>query len=89
MSEFRSEDDLPSKSLLVRFFNRSLDVICFRVNVNMYLQPLLRSSHRSPVSSILKEHQRRAAPAAGDLRKEPVLDGIELGTMEDNERQEA
>lgn len=55
----------------------------------MYLQPLLRSSHRSPVSSILKEHQRRAAPAAGDLRKEPVLDGIELGTMEDNERQEA
>lgn len=81
MSEFRSEDDLPGKSLLVRFYNRSLDVICFRVNVNMHLQPILRSSHRSPVSSILKGHQRSAAPAAGDLRKEPVLDGIELGTI--------
>ena len=44
----------------------------------MHLQPLLRSSHRSPVSSILKGHQRSAAPAAGDLRKKPVLDGIEL-----------
>ena len=47
----------------------------------MHLQPLLRSSHRSPVSSILKGHKRGAAPAAGDLRKEPVLDGIELGTI--------
>ena len=77
MSEFWSEDDLSGKSLLVRFFNRSLDVIGFRVNVNIHLQPLFRS--RSPVSNILKGHQRSAAPAAGDLRKESVLDGIELG----------
>ena len=80
MSEFWSEDDLSGKSLLVRFFNRSLDVIGFRVNVNIHLQPLFRSSHRSPVSNIPKGHQRSAAPAAGDLRKEPVLDGIELRT---------
>ena len=80
MSEFWSEDDLSGKSLLVRFFNRSLDVIGFRVNVNIHLQPLFRSSHRSPVCSTLKGHQRSAAPAAGDLRKESVLDGIELGT---------
>ena len=80
MSEFWSEDDLSGKSLLVRFFNRSLDVIGFRVNVNIHLQPLFRSSHRSPVSNILKGHQRSAAPAACDLRKESVLDGIELRT---------
>ena len=83
MFEFRSENDLSGKSRLVRFINRSLDVIGFRVNVNVniHLQPLFRSSHRSPVSSILKRHQRSAAPAAGDLRKEPLLEGIELGTI--------
>ena len=29
LAEFRSEDDLPGKSLMVRFFNQSLDVISF------------------------------------------------------------
>ena len=49
--------------------------------MNKYFQSLLRSSHRRPVSRVLKGHQRSAAPAACDLRKEPVLDGIELGTI--------
>ena len=49
--------------------------------MNKYFQSLLRSSHRRPVSRVLKGHQRSSAPTAGDLRKEPVLDGIELGTI--------
>ena len=49
--------------------------------MNMYLQSLPRGSHRRPVSRVLKGHQRSSAPTAGDLRKEPVLDGIELGTI--------
>ena len=81
MSEFRSEDNLPGKPLLVRFINRSLDVICFRVNVNTHLQSLLRGGHRGPVGSILQVQQWCTVPTAGDLREEPVLDGIELGTI--------
>ena len=81
MSEFRSEDDLLGKSLLVRFINRSLDVIVFRVNVNMHLQSLLRGGHRGPVGSILQVQQWCTVPTASDLREEPVLDGIELGTI--------
>ena len=47
----------------------------------MYLQSLLRGGHCSPVGSVLKRHQRRTVPTAGDLREEPVFDGIELGTI--------
>ncbi len=47
----------------------------------MHLQPLLRGGHRSPVGSIMQVQQWRAVPTAGDLQEEPVLDGIELGTI--------
>ena len=49
--------------------------------MNMYLQSLLRCGHRSPVCGILQVQKRCTVPAAGDLREEPVLNGIELGTI--------
>lgn len=50
--------------------------------MNMHLQSLLRGGHRGPVGSILQVQQWRAVPTAGDLREKPVLDGIELGTIQ-------
>ena len=47
----------------------------------MYSQSLLRCGHRGSLSSVPQRHQRRTSPAAGNLREEPVLDGIELGTI--------
>lgn len=49
--------------------------------MNMYLQSLPRGGHRGPVSSVLRIQKWRTIPAAGDLREEPVFNGIELGTI--------
>ena len=47
----------------------------------MHLQPLLRSGHRGPVGSVLQVQEWRSVPTAGNLREEPVLNGVELGTI--------
>lgn len=49
--------------------------------MNVNEQPLLRLGHRSPVGSVPKRHQRCATPTAVDLGEEPVLNGVELGTI--------
>jgi hypothetical protein len=78
---FRSENDLSGKSLLVRVINLPLDIISVSVNVNMYGQPSLCRGKRSPVCRIFQRQQRSAAPTAGNLREEPVLNKVELGTI--------